>query len=80
VKFHDYWTIIVDGRTVGEDLVITELTKTSGAYNSIPWSNLVEWSIPSTVLSVTWKERHQELLEHFCLPTVEPQPGFIFGP
>lgn len=43
VKFHDYWTIIVDGRTVGEDLVITELTKTSGAYNYIPWSKLVEW-------------------------------------
>ncbi|MFZ5944040.1 MAG: PKD domain-containing protein [Bacillota bacterium] len=43
VLFHDYWTIIVDNKPAGEDLVAAEPTQTSAAYNYIAWSRLSEW-------------------------------------
>lgn len=43
VLFHDYWTVIVDSQSAGEDLVVAEPTQTSAAYNYIAWSKLSEW-------------------------------------
>ncbi|TDA67831.1 MAG: PKD domain-containing protein [Clostridia bacterium] len=43
VKFDAYWTIIVDGQTVGEDLTITEPGKTAGNINYIARSQAQQW-------------------------------------
>jgi len=43
VNFHDYWTIVVDGKTVGEDLAISEPGKTGGNTNYIARSQAREW-------------------------------------
>lgn len=43
VTFDAYWTIIVDGQTVGEDLTITEPGKTAGNTNYIARSQAQQW-------------------------------------
>jgi len=43
VKFHAYWTVIVNGQTAGEDLVVTESGKTAGNTNYIARSQAPQW-------------------------------------